>query len=70
MGESDSVKRTKRKTPRPGKLFPFTRRDEARMKEAMEEARKFMEGYGKGVRPHMIDLSHYENSAPDNKQSN
>lgn len=44
------------------KLFHFTPDDEYKMQRAIRDAVKFMQNYGKGSAPYMVDLSHYENS--------
>lgn len=40
--------------------FHFTEMEEFFIKVAGYEAAHFMENYGKGAKPYMVDLSHYE----------
>lgn len=37
--------------------------DEAMERKAINEAKKFMENYGKGRQPYVVDLSHYLNTS-------
>ena len=49
-------------TPAPQtRLFPFTKQEERAIRRAMADAAAYMESFGKGHRPDMIDISHYEN---------
>lgn len=41
--------------------FKFTEREEERIRQACVSAAERMRRYGKGRKPYMIDLSHYEN---------
>lgn len=48
-------------TPQRGLLgWGFSPRDEWLARKAMRGAAKFMQGYGKGRQPRMVDKSHYE----------
>lgn len=42
--------------------WTFTELEEIRMRRAIREANEFMETYGKGRKPYMVDKSHYNNS--------
>lgn len=42
----------------------FTEAEEAAIKRAISNSVKFMQNYGKGREPMLIDLSHYENRFP------
>lgn len=48
-------------TPRSPRLFFFTPREERLIRMACRLSEKFMQTYGKGVRPSFIDPTHYEN---------
>lgn len=43
-------------------LFHFTRNDEARINRAIDEAKIFMQSFGAGQRPPMVDLRFYANN--------
>lgn len=48
-------------TPQRGPLgWGFSPREEWFARKAMREAAKFMQGYGRGRKPRMVDKSHYE----------
>lgn len=58
------MKPSQRKTPKPkrGPLgWTFTPEEEARARRAIRAANKFMQSYGKGREPYMVDIRHYEN---------
>lgn len=42
-------------------LFPFTAEDEKAIKRAMKEAAEYMQSFGRGRKPRMIDRTKYEN---------
>ncbi|MCM1066404.1 MAG: hypothetical protein NC418_02375 [Muribaculaceae bacterium] len=42
--------------------FYFSPKDELRIMRAIKEATEYMNTYGKGRAPYMVDLSHYENT--------
>ncbi len=44
--------------------WKFTVAEERAMRRAIRSANRFMENYGKGDKPRMIDYSHYVNSRP------
>ena len=41
------------------RLFEFTAREEACMNRAIEASKRYMNKFGQGSRPYMIDYSHY-----------
>lgn len=43
------------------RLFHFNEREERMMKRAVLLSKRFMESYGKGRDPYMVDILHYEN---------
>ncbi len=53
-----TTKTSEPRKPR-ARLFPFTEREEVRMIIAMEAALRFMQKYGKGRQPYMIDRDNY-----------
>lgn len=42
-----------------GRLFPFTKADEIRMAYEIKAAIRFMEKYGQGAKPELVDRRHY-----------
>lgn len=40
-------------------LFHFTEKEELRMKRAIKESKLFMQTYGKGREPYLIDKTYY-----------
>lgn len=44
--------------------WKFTVAEERAMRRAIRSANRFMENYGKGDKPRMIDYNHYINSRP------
>lgn len=47
------------------RLFHFTNDEESSMELAKKSSLKYMENFGRGREPYEIDLSHYENSLPE-----
>lgn len=41
------------------RLFHFTDIEEKRMQRAIEQSKRFMESYGQGRKPYMINLKNY-----------
>ena len=48
-----------RRTVARTRLFHFTDREELMMARAIWLSKKFMETYGRGYKPHMVDIRHY-----------
>lgn len=42
-----------------GRLFAFTKADEIRMAYEIKAAIRFMEKYGQGAKPELVDRRHY-----------
>lgn len=49
------------------KLFHYTPAEERAMARAVQKSIIFMENYGKGCEPYMVDLRYYESAAKHKK---
>lgn len=50
--------------------WAFTEAEDRAIEKAIEKSKKYMEGYGKGRKPMMIDKRHYENRLPERPKHN
>lgn len=52
---------SKKRRAKPAKLFHFTQEEEEMIAKAIQLSITFMESFGQGRNPYMIDLRHYRN---------
>lgn len=56
---ASTVETPARRTVARTRLFHFTDREELMMARAIWLSKKFMETYGRGYKPRMVDIRHY-----------